>query len=415
MKTLIKILIMFVIITLLPREIFSQKKTTQKETFYPVWKDKNWGFMNNKGVVVVPIIFEDVDKYAYENTFADNLIPVKVDGKWGYCNKKGELVIKAKYSKTEPFKDGIAKVSFAENSFSLFDDKVGTYINKSEEIVFRGDKYKGTGLLGTSYFSEGFMCVKNEENQYGFINNKGVEIITCQYSSADSFSEGLAKVKKGNYYGFIDKTGKMVIEPIFIEANKFSDGVAICTNENNEIVFIDKKGKVVGKTKETLKKGFLELDKGFNQGLLAIEKEGKIGYIDKTGKIVIQPKYDDSFGMVDGLIAVCLNGNKIDGYFGGSWEDGWGFIDKTGKTVIPNKYSKVMSFAEGLCSVKDKDSGKWGIIDKTGKWIMKPQFDDYPESSKNGVIKVKGKKYYNGEFGYIDKTGKWLWVMPKID
>jgi uncharacterized lipoprotein YddW (UPF0748 family) len=47
-------------------------------------------------------------------------------------------------------------------------------------------------------------------------------VIPPQYDQADSFSEGLARVKIGDKWGYIDTKGKFVIQPQFDEANSFS-------------------------------------------------------------------------------------------------------------------------------------------------------------------------------------------------
>ncbi len=389
------------------------KTNNQKEPLFPVGKDGKWGYINKTGKIVVPIKFDDIDKYNYDGVYEGDLIAVKINGKWGYCDKTGKMVIEAKYSSAEHFTDGIAKVSIKEKSDDFafaFNDDIGTYINKQGSIVFSGEKYKATGLLGTSYFSDGLMCVKGENKKYGFIDTKGVEVIKCKFNYAKDFSDGLAVFTNGKLYGFIDKTGKKVIDTIYTEANDFSEGIAICKDKSGKTIFIDKKGMIVGKTDEKLKSSFFSFSYRFQDGLLKYEKDGKVGFLDKTGKIVIQAKYDDVHGVSNGLIGVCLNGTKKESTFGGTWENGWGFIDKTGKIVIPCKYKSSMSFTEGVVSVKEGE--KWGIMDKTGKWIIKPEFEDYPENCKNGLIKIKGKKYYNGQFGYIDKTGKWIWQMP---
>ena len=51
--------------------------------------------------------------------------------------------------------------------------------------------------------------------------------IAPQFEEADSFSEGLARVKTGDKWGYIDKEGKLVIQPQLDEAEKFSDGLAL--------------------------------------------------------------------------------------------------------------------------------------------------------------------------------------------
>ncbi|HAA27993.1 MAG TPA: hypothetical protein DCE56_10440 [Cyanobacteria bacterium UBA8553] len=55
-------------------------------------------------------------------------------------------------------------------------------------------------------------------------------VIPPQFAQADSFSEGLARVKIGNKWGYIDKKGKLVIQPQFDEAASFSEGLALVKN-----------------------------------------------------------------------------------------------------------------------------------------------------------------------------------------
>jgi hypothetical protein len=81
--------------------------------------------------------------------------------------------------------------------------------------------------------------------KYGFIDRTGKEIISPQYESANSFSEGLASVGNSKF-GFIDKTGKVIIEFKYDVNYNFSDssfknGFARVTLNGNEI-YIDKNG-----------------------------------------------------------------------------------------------------------------------------------------------------------------------------
>lgn len=50
-----------------------------------------WGFVNNKGVEIIPFIYEDA------LPFSCKLAAVKKNGRWGYINKKGETVIDFQY------------------------------------------------------------------------------------------------------------------------------------------------------------------------------------------------------------------------------------------------------------------------------------------------------------------------------
>lgn len=138
----------------------------------------------------------------------------------------------------------------------------------------------------------------------------------------------------------------------------------------------------------------------FNEGLAAVNLNGKWRFIDKTGKVVIPLKYALAYSFSEGLANVLLNGK-------------YGFIDKTGKEVIPLKYDDAYDFSEGLAKVNigakwisfKKEGGKWGFIDKTGKEVIPLKYDD-AWSFKDGKAKVMTKNIFGieKEF-YIDKNG----------
>ena len=275
-------------------------------------------------------------------------------------------------------------------------------------------------------FSEGLAAIGINDN-WGFVDSTGKEIINFKYTYAENFKEGLAKVRVGKYpaykYGFIDKTGKEIIIIKYTNVGNFSEGLVpiniedqhgyrwgYCDKTGKEIIplkyggtwdfreglamvrngsygigkcgFIDKTGK------EIIPLKYDEGDEGFKEGLALVVLDGKYGFIDKTGTEIIPLKYDFGFSFKEGLAVVNLNKK-------------WGFINKTGKEITPLKYDNAQKggFAEGLASVEL--NGKWGFIDKTGKEIIPLKYD-YVSDFKGGKTKVK----LNGREFYIDKTGK---------
>jgi uncharacterized lipoprotein YddW (UPF0748 family) len=70
--------------------------------------------------------------------------------------------------------------------------------------------------------------------------------IPPQFDQADSFSEGLARVRIGDKWGYIDQTGQFVISPQFDEANSFSEGVALVQHHYTvgENLVIPQNGKI---------------------------------------------------------------------------------------------------------------------------------------------------------------------------
>jgi hypothetical protein len=325
--------------------------------------------------------------------------------------------------------------------------------------------------------SRGFFPIK-EFGKWGYINSNGQTVIKCQFDEASPFSEGLAAIRIDSVFGFIDTTGKVVVKPKFYETSKFSDGlckvvikkdktfknafihpdgsVAFITNYenvasfsygraaveiNNEVCFIDKKGKVVINTHFPYGGSAL-----FHEGLAKvwggtsnwvdqpdgsrIMKGDTTKYIDTTGREVIVLEgmgYDDfieGFALVRIKDRPCYLDSKGNPriiparedltYF--SFSDGMaqaviagvdhraGFIDTTGKIVIPIKYAEIRDFKEGLAAYRDK--GAWGFIDKKGAVIIPPQFEQVEyEGFENGLCKVMRAH----QWGYINHLGRFVW------
>ena len=83
-----------------------------------------WGFINTKGEVVIPMIYEKA------MGFREGLAPVRQRGKWGYIDRQGRMVIGAGFEDARRFRMGIAEV--------VIGGKVA-YIDKSGNLVVRTD------------------------------------------------------------------------------------------------------------------------------------------------------------------------------------------------------------------------------------------------------------------------------------
>ena len=69
-----------------------------------VEQNEKWGFINTKGEVVVPCIYDDAV------SFSEGLAGVEQNEKWGFINTKGEVVIPCIYDEATWFSEGLAKV-----------------------------------------------------------------------------------------------------------------------------------------------------------------------------------------------------------------------------------------------------------------------------------------------------------------
>lgn len=327
------------------------------------------------------------------------LIPFRKGNKWGYSDAQKRIHIPPQFeSGAEPFSEDLALVLGSKSG----------YIDKTGKIVIQPDFEPAY----SSSFKEGLARIKIGE-KYGFIDKSGNIVIQPKYYSAESFSEGLAKVcyKPTNNdavifpdCGFVDKSGNEVIPLKYFYVSSFSEGLAPVvdkTTANKKVingetyyygkaVFIDKTGKIILKTD-----GDRALP--FSEGLACVPSTiYPDKYIDKTGQVVFEVRTAQKGSFSEGLAPF----TEYEGS-GSNIKTKCGFMDKTGNIVIPLQYDSVGNFSEGLAAVESNK--KVGFIDKTGKVIipLKYEISTFDLKFKNGIVRVStgDKSFYIGKDG----------------
>lgn len=119
--------------------------------------------------------------------------------------------------------------------------KWGFVNEKGEEVIpLRYD--------GAADFHNGIVRVKLKR-KWGSINEHGKIVVPIRYDEEEVFKEGLSRVKRGSKYGFVDTTGKEVIPIKYKYANHcFENGCCHVVVENllERVEYtIDKDGNIL--------------------------------------------------------------------------------------------------------------------------------------------------------------------------
>ncbi len=173
--------------------------------FVQVLKDGKWGFVDQTGKEVVPLIYDSTEN------FNDGFARVEKNGKYGFVDKTGKEVVPLIYDSAESFNDGLAQVQK--------DGKYGFVDQTGKEVV---------PLIYDSVdsFNDGLARVE-KDGKYNYIDKTGKEVVPSEYDLGwGEFSEGFADVKKGKKYGYIDKNGNVAVPMIYDETREFSEGLA---------------------------------------------------------------------------------------------------------------------------------------------------------------------------------------------
>ena len=322
---------------------------------------------------MINLKFQDYcnQKYTYTGTFKEGLARVKnQQGLWGYINKKGIEVIPCQFENAQDFSEGLAIIRNKEG--------LAGYIDKNGQIVIECQ------YIDAYDFHEGIAAVRIGEKQWKYINQVGEYIIDKTFEQADNFSEGYAIVKTAYspLWTYIDSTGKTYGQ--YKYANRFSEGLAI-VGSNSAIEVINKSFEVIKRierynlsipeeysdglalaTQDGIFYGYLDKDlnkripfmfakaQKFRDGVATVKLSPYfLGIINEEGKILTFYQYSSIKSFSEGLSAI-KNDKKL-----------WGYINKEGEEIIPCQYKEADDFSEGLAAVIDTN-GIFHYIDKHG-------------------------------------------------
>ena len=188
-----------------------------------------WGFINKEGKLVIDFLYDKIST----DGFSDGLAWVKKDKNWGAIDKLGDEVIPFEYEYVDSFNHGLASVR------KKISDSRNYIIDKSGQIVIYDKK------LSIGGFKDGFARVIDGEKE-GLMDLRGNIIVPCKYLTIDLFSEGLALVSKDlEFFGFINEKGEEVISTKYLGwLGSFHDGLAP--------FYIDNQWKYINKYEEII-------------------------------------------------------------------------------------------------------------------------------------------------------------------
>jgi hypothetical protein len=341
----------------------SNSSGKETPTLFPVKQNQKWGFINNKGEVVIK------PQFVQALFFSDGLAVACIEyGKCGYIDEAGKFVINPQFQQASRFSEGLAAV--------IVENRVG-YIDKNGNYVINPQFANEGGFDGLSLytFSEGLARVKVGDN-VGFIDKAGKIVINPQFENASPFFEELAAVSIGGKWGFVDKGGKIVINPQFDDAQPFFNGLS-AVKVGKQTGYIDKAGKI------TINPQFDKALPFSDAGLALVVLNNKVGFVDKSGKYVINPQFAAQRVRAD-------------------WQTLFTLTSDIGR----------ISFSEGLAPAQVSE-GNTGYVDKDGNFVINPQFGLALPFYGGMALVIPKESGPESELAWIDKEGKYVWRETK--
>lgn len=316
------------------------------DNLFQVTKDGKSGFINDKGQVVIDLVFDGV------STFSEGLARIFVGDKVGFLDTKGNIKVQPQFDMVSDFSEGMA--------YATTGGKYG-YIDTAGNFVIEPKFYRCWD------FENGYALVMQEVVSKGcFIDMSGAIKLTGRNFLVSKYNEGLINCSDNGDWGFIDINGNFIIPPTYEYTREFSEGKAAVTpkkingkaNRKELYAFINKENEII------IPPLFTGADIRFSDGMCAVYDHG-YGYINANGQLVIPCEFYLGQHFAEGLAVVQPDGKG----------KRFGYVDKTGAITIKPIFTLAESFKNGLALVtvgKNYEEYKYGYIDKSGNYVWEP-------------------------------------------
>jgi hypothetical protein len=135
--------------------------------------------------------------------FSDGMAKVKIQNKWGFMNAKGEIIVPPIYNKTNDFHEGLAAVRLKKD---------WGYLNKQGMMAIKPKYRQATD------FSDGRAAVRGASG-WGFIDQRGKKSPQTKDAETLPYQDNLGPAKN-RYWGLVNQKGKWVVKPIYGQIEK---------------------------------------------------------------------------------------------------------------------------------------------------------------------------------------------------
>lgn len=288
-------------------------------------------------------------------------------------------------------------------------------------------------------YKEGTLTVKQNE-KYGIINIKGNSLVEVKYDEVkvdEYYTEEngyryagyivLQKTQEGYRYGYIDNKGKEILPT---EYNEITRVTGINDNDNAYLICAKNGQYGLMKKEETLlnhEYQSIQYDEANN--VFVIEKSRKYGIANISGEEIVPVKYNeiDITGIyfyakneqgttvynsngtqvnIDAKVAILNTDNekykiRIDNTEGTKY----GVINKEGKQLIEGKYNYIEYLYDNYFIVSD-ENGKLGVLDDKEKTKI--------ETNHDSLQKIQGTDLLQATLGESQTTEVYNKTMEKI-
>ena len=155
-----------------------------------VCRDERWGYIDHRGEIRIPHVFEAVRVQGFRYGVAG----AQIDGRWGFIDHYGNFVIKPGYEDLKSFSEGYSPVQ--------------------------------------------------RNRKWGLINLDGSLVVDCQFDELGELDGGMASARLNGKAGFVSASGSWVIQPAFDRCYRFFGELAVA-RKGDTYYYLRRNGQTV--------------------------------------------------------------------------------------------------------------------------------------------------------------------------
>ncbi|MCS6832507.1 MAG: WG repeat-containing protein, partial [Flammeovirgaceae bacterium] len=352
----------------------SKGRYIEKTGIGDVIRYKYHGIVKENGEILLPPVYSDLGDFEKIWQKKSGITQIRIDDKVGYVDYKGQTILHPRYQKILYF-DSVFLHSKGWSQVIL-NGKVGYINHRGEEVI--PPIYCSLEGVEKAYRDSTQFILACLSKRFGVINHRSKEIIPFEYDAIANYNEeGMFIAQKNGKWGLINLKNHPVMDFIY-------DGMRFVAGSGKKLVEVYKENPVtyyVSPTGEIQSSvpTFSEKKENFQ-----ILKKGEMVALAKNNKPLTKYEYL-KIGEFSEALAYALTKDLR-----------YGYLNEQGEMVIAPAYTDAQSFSNGLAAVKAK--GKWGFIDKTGNLVIKHQFNEVMPFTEDLAVVEKTK--------IIDKKGE---------
>lgn len=336
-----------------------------------------------------------------------DLIPYHKGNYWGYCDSTKKIILQCVLDEAQPFSGDSARATFKGQTGYVM--KNGDFHADPPPVVTPGQYYSwitwtpsltAMYFITTPYFSSRVMKHKDSleyltpasdpnSGRVGYVNLFGDTLIPTKFTTATSFSEGLAGVSTDSICGYIDTKGKWVfiLPRMYTELGTFTGSVAVIGVDEYQHGLINKKGKFI------LPPFYESIEVNSQDGLVKVSLQNMVTFYTLDGKLINGLVF--SFCEMPYKNYPALAQTADYGYYG--------YLNEKLEWIIKPVYEQAQAFSMNYAAVYNGEG--WSYIDRKGKKVFANTYEsanpfDYyglaevSRSSVNFYIDIHGTEYW---------------------